>query len=425
MSSSTWDLPRPAAAGTLEETASALEHRLRGAVRGQLEDANVTGVLYTGGTASSVLLTTVPQGSSAPGASRRMTTVTVALEQELSELARAHAAGAALCHTPEIEVATPDMSVLATRLASRFDEPIADPSAVAQYATCVAARLHVDSALTAHGAAALWAGYARHRVERVESALRGWLAAPFASVGARVGRSLQDSIKGARALSHLGLRPADACAVKHSYGFWDEEHRRQLYTRGFAWEVRDANPFARHLELYAARDGADALDRALYVDIRTFLPDSRLAVAERSALAAGVRLRFPFLDRDFVEFAATIPSAHKQQGATGMLALRELLSRRLPPALMPHAHRRGAHHPWLPGALAAMVPSVLLAPRFDGRGIVSRPALKLLWEEHRTGRRDHAHRLWSLLMLEFWFREFIDGDAAEEPAEYAVLMRAA
>jgi hypothetical protein len=29
------------------------------------------------------------------------------------------------------------------------------------------------------------------------------------------------------------------------------------------------------------------------------------------------------------------------------------------------------------------------------------------------------------LMLEFWFREFIDGDAAEEPLEYAVLMRAA
>jgi asparagine synthase (glutamine-hydrolysing) len=72
-----------------------------------------------------------------------------------------------------------------------------------------------------------------------------------------------------------------------------------------------------------------------------------------------------------------------------------------------------------------MVPAVLLRPRFDGRGIVSRPALTQLWEEHCTGRRDHSHRLWSLLMLEFWFREFIDGDAAEEPLEYAVLTRAA
>jgi asparagine synthase (glutamine-hydrolysing) len=309
----------------------------------------------------------------------------VGLEQESVELTRSHAAAAAAGHAPQIEIATPDMSFLASELASRFDEPIADPSAIAQYAMCVAASLHVNCALAAHGATAVWAGYARHRVER----------------------------------------PAAACAVRHSYGFCDEDNRRQLYTRDFAWEVRDANPFARHLELYVARDGADALDRALYVDVRTFLPDSVLAVAERSALSAGLRLRFPFLDREFVEFAAAVPSAHKQQGSTGMLALHELLARRLPPALMPPAQRRPAHHAWLPGALATMVPPVLLAPRFDSRGIVSRPALKQLWEEHGTGRRDHARRLWSLLMLEFWFREFIDGDAAEEPGGYAVLVRAA
>jgi asparagine synthase (glutamine-hydrolysing) len=416
-----WDLPTAERAGTLDETASALEQRLRSAMRGQLKDDHVNGVLYSGGTASTTLLTTVPQRVSGS----KLTTVMVALEQENSELARSHAAGAALGHTPEIEVATPDVAILAGQLAARFDEPIADPSAIAHYATCVAARVHVDCAVTAHGAAALWAGYARHRVERVEGTLRTWLGAPLASVGAHVARALHDSIKGARALSRLGMEPADACAVKHSYGLWDEEHRRQLYTRGFAWEVRDANPFMRHLELYAARDGSDALERALYVDVRTFLPDSLLAVAERSALAAGLRLRFPMLDREFVEFAAAIPSAHKQHGATAMLALHELLARRLTPALIPPAQRRPAQHPWLPAALAAMVPGVLLTPRFDGRGIVSRPALKQLWEEHRAGHRDHSHRLWSLLMLEFWFREFIDGDAAEEPMEYAVLMRAA
>jgi hypothetical protein len=67
------------------------------------------------------------------------------------------------------------------------------------------------------------------------------------------------------------------------------------------------------------------------------------------------------------------------------------------------------------------VPNVLFAERFDGRGIVSRPGLRQFWEEHRAGTRDHAHRLWSLIMLEFWFRECIDGDAAAEPLEYAVL----
>ena len=72
-----------------------------------------------------------------------------------------------------------------------------------------------------------------------------------------------------------------------------------------------------------------------------------------------------------------------------------------------------------------LVPKMLFGPRFDGRGIVSRPALRRLWDEHLTSRADHSRRLWALLMLEFWFRDFIDGDAAAEPLEYAVLVKAA
>jgi asparagine synthase (glutamine-hydrolysing) len=411
-----WDLPPVDENMPLEDAVTAIEQRLRSAVRAQTCDHRVNGALYSGGIASSALLTAIPD--------RLGPTVTAALEQDAAELSRSYSAGSQLGHEPVIEEATPDVAILARELAATFDEPIADPSAIAQYSTCAAARSHTNSVLTGHGAAALWAGYARHRVERVENAVRQWLAGPLASVGAHVARSLRDSVKGARAISHLALPPADACAVKHSYGFWDDEYRRALYTRGFAWEVRETNPFARHLELYASREGADAVTRALYVDVRTFVPDNVIAIAQRTAMAAGLELRFPFLDHDFVEFSATVPSLFKQHGSTGMIALRKVLSQRLPRALMPPGHPARTHHPWLAGAVAAMVPRVLLSPRFDVRGIVSRPALAGLWEEHRTGKRDHSHRLWSLLMLEFWFREFIDGDAAEQPAEYAVLKAA-
>jgi hypothetical protein len=104
-----------------------------------------------------------------------------------------------------------------------------------------------------------------------------------------------------------------------------------------------------------------------------------------------------------------------------MYALRTLLARELPAGLMPPARRLPARHTWLGPALAALVPAVLLGPRFDGRGIVSRPALRQMWTDHQGGRRDHAHRLWSLLMLEFWFRDAIDGNAADMPTEYAVV----
>jgi asparagine synthase (glutamine-hydrolysing) len=345
--------------------------------------------------------------------------VTVALDQNASDLARSYAAVVHLNGAPQIEVAIPDVPVVAAVLAAGFDEPIGDPSAVAQYAICMAARLHTDDALAGHGAAALWAGYTRHRVERLEAMVRAWLGPPLANLGG-LARSVQERVKGARSLSHLALPPGAAYAVKHAYGLWDDEHRHAIYTRGFAWEVRDINPFARHLDLYASRDSDDPLDRALYVDARTSLPDNTLAIADAAAVAAGIRLRYPYLDRQLMAFASTVPSWAKQSAGAGMLPVRRLIARRLPPALMPRAYRRPSRHAWLHDALAALVPPVLLGERFDGRGIISRPALRQLWEEHRTNRRDHAHRLWSLLMLEFWFREFIDGDAAQHPAEYVL-----
>jgi asparagine synthase (glutamine-hydrolysing) len=410
-----WDLPLPDATGDEHAIAATFQEHLRSAIRAELKDARINGTLYSGGLASAALLASLP--------TKDGTVVSVAVDDDTAEVARGHAAAQHLGFEPHVEIAVPDVAVVAPQLAAHFDEPLADPAAISQYATVVAARLHTDGALTGHGASALWAGYARHRVERVEAAVRSWLGGPLATMSS-LARSLQDSIKGARSLSHLAASPAEACAVKHAYGLWDDDYRRSIYTRGFAWQVREADPFARHVELYAARSTDDALDRALYVDAHTFLPDNTLAIAERASIAAGIELRFPYLERELVEFAARVPSSIRQQGSTGMHPLRLMVSRRLPGALMPPGQRRPVPYPWLPAALNAMVPTVLLSQRFDGRGIVSRPALRQLWEEHTSGRRDHTHRLWSVLMLEFWFREFIDGDAADEPLEYAILRAA-
>jgi asparagine synthase (glutamine-hydrolysing) len=350
-----WDLPPARTSSSIDAELHEIEARLRMATRDQRLDP-ACAVLYSGGEASSTLLAALPHGI-AP-------VITVAIEQAAAELARAHAAGQHLGRIPEIEVSSVETPVLASQLAARFDEPIADPAAVSQYAICVAARQHSDVALAGHGAAALF-------------------------------------------------DPPRRCAV------WDEATRRGIYTRAFAWQVRDADPRARMRELSTARGAAGSIERSRYVEVRSVLPERTLAIAERAALAAGLTLQLPWLDRRVVEVAATVPALLTQD----VSLLRRLLARRLPASLMP-ANASGGPPDWLRSALPAMVPRVLLAPRFDGRGVVSRPALRQLWEEHQGGRHDHALRFWSLLMLEFWVREHLDGDAAEQPLEYAVLKAA-
>jgi len=415
-----WDLPIPAQGSVRGQDIQRvvafsrdISARLRTAVVDYTADGGANGMLYSGGTASTAMLAASP--------CTRAAIVTIETGEDPSELVRSRRAANILGRTQQLASLVPDVPFLARTLAAHGDEPVGDPSAIAQLSMCLAARAHADCALSAHGAAALWSGYARHRVERIENAIRTWLAAPVAALGADILRPLRASLKGARALSRLALPPAEGCAVKHAYGLWDDEYRRTLYTRDFAWNVRDSNPYARHLELYGSRDTADPLDRALYVDAHTFLADSVLPVAELAARAAGMGLRMPMVDRELVEYAAAVPTTMKQRGGVGMYALRAVLAHELPVGLMPPARRLPARHAWLRPALDSLVPAVLLGPRFDGRGIVSRPALRQLWSEHQTGRGNHTHRLWSLLMLELWFRDVIDGNPTEMPAEYAVL----
>src|SRR5258708_17786053 len=98
--------------------------------------------------------------------------------------------------------------------------------------------------------------------------------------------------------------------------------------------------------------------------------------------------------------------------------LRRLLERQLPPSIV-NRPKQGFAAPvgeWLRGPLSRMAGDVLQDGRLSDRGIFEPSAVRRLWVEHRTRQRDHSHRLWSLLMLELWFREFVDGASRPQRA---------
>jgi asparagine synthetase B (glutamine-hydrolysing) len=337
------DFPAAAQHRSLDaHVVDAVDHGLRRAVRRTLTPGDTSTLLYSGGLASSALLTAWPRDGRAP--------LTVAIDQDPTELTRSEAAAAHLGRARDLEAFNAPIPVTAAALAAAFDEPIADPGAVTQFAICTAVRRHAERAVTGHGAAALWldAGHQRPAV-------------------------------------------------------WDGFARRDVYTRSFAWQVRDSDPRA---------------------DARAFLADSTLTAVHRATAAAGVELCFPFLEHDLVQLAFAAAAAPRHWGRRRDLVLQHLLQRQLPRPLLPSPTHE-VPQPWLAAALGSMVPAILMTPRFDGRGIMSRPALAELWNDHRAGRRDHAHRLWAIVMLECWFREHIDGEAANEPLEYAALVRVA
>jgi asparagine synthase (glutamine-hydrolysing) len=389
-----------------QEYLDRLEARVDEAVRLRMVADVPLGAFLSGGIDSSLVVSSMVKA--APG---RVLTTSVGFEDKgYDELAYARTVAKHLGTESYERVVNPDVADLLPKLAWHLDEPFADSSAVPTYYVSQAAREHVTVALSGDGGDELWAGYARHRVERAEQRARRLLGPRMSRLASWCATRMPPGIKGARSLGHLGLPPADACAHKHAYGLFEGSGRHALYSADFAAEVREADPFQGFRIAYASCGSPDPVDRALYVDVKTYLVDDILMKVDKMSMAVSLEARDPLLDHPLLEFAASVPSSLKLAQGRSKYLLRRLLAKRIPQSIVDRP-KQGFEAPigrWLRGPLAPMVDDLLLDGRLDDRGVFDGREVQRLWREHKSGARDHRHRLWSLVMLELWFRQFMD-----------------
>ena len=393
-----------------EEYLDELDALLTESVRMRLVSDVPLGAFLSGGIDSSAVVAAMVATSSG-----RVVTTSVGFDEHaFNELEYARTVARHLRTEQHETIIKPDIVDLLPKLARHLDEPFADSSSVPTYYVSKAAREHVTVALSGDGGDELWAGYARHRVEQSEAAARQWLGPRAARLVGRVAHRIPLAVKGARSLRHLALPAAEACARKHAYSFFESDAREALYSRDFAGLVRDADPFVSFRVAYQACPSADPLDRALYVDVKTYLVDDIMTKVDKMSMAVSLESREPLLDHKLLEFAASVPSALKLKNGRSKYLLRRLLERRIPKSIVDRP-KHGFEAPtaeWLRGPLAPMVDDLLLDGRLRSRGVFEPREVTRIWTEHRSGARDHRHRLWSLVMLELWFREFVDNTAA-------------
>ena len=383
-----------------------LDELLHEAVKLRLISDVPLGAFLSGGIDSSAVVSTMTRTSAG-----RVETMSVGFDaKEFDELDHARAVADHLGVESHTRIVQPDVEALLPRLAWHLDEPFADSSAVPTYYVSRAARERVTVALSGDGGDELWAGYGRHRVEHAEAQARRWLG-PMAASAGRFGRVLPGGLKGTRSLGHLQFEPSTAYALKHAYDYFGDAARGQIYTGDFSSSVRGADPYAKHRQLYERCASPDPLDRAMYVDAKTYMVDDVLTKVDKMSMAVSLETREPLLDHKLLEYVATIPSSLKLHNGQTKYLLRRLLQRRLPQSILERP-KQGFAAPvgkWLAGPLRSLGHELLFDGRLAGRGIFQDAAVRTVWNAHGTGRADHSQRLWSLLMLELWFREYVDG----------------
>ena len=132
-------------------------------------------------------------------------------------------------------------------------------------------------------------------------------------------------------------------------------------------------------------------------------------------MLASLECRAPLLDQEVAAFAATIPPRLRINNGTTKYLLKKLGEKYLPAELL-HRPKMGFAIPinhWINSEWKDLSYDLVLSPRARQRGNFQPTFLERLIDEHRRGRRDHSAFIWALMVLEMWYRKFMDGDTIE------------
>ena len=397
--------------GTETEAVEQLDRLLREVVRLQMVADVPLGAFLSGGIDSSTVVALMQAQSRRP-----VKTFTIGFgEAEYNEAnhSRAVAKHLGTDHT-ELQVTPADALNVIPKLPFIFDEPFADSSQIPTYLVSQLAARSVTVSLSGDGGDELFGGYSWYfqsrdmwnKLRHLPKPLRRLTSAALRTVSAQnwnrilpvlrpllSGRVTGDRIHKFAALLRESNRP--------------ESVYRSLMTRwnGASPIVRGATePLTVLTDEAAWPKFGGLIDRAMYVDAMTYLPDNNLAKVDRASMAVGLESRAPLLDHRVMEFAWRLPSSMKVRGKQGKWVLRQVLHKYVPPALIERP-KMGFCVPidsWLRGPLIDWAQGLLDEKRLREEGIFDPAPIRQKWREHQTGVRNWQHHLWCVLMFQAW-----------------------
>lgn len=157
----------------------------------------------------------------------------------------------------------------------------------------------------------------------------------------------------------------------------------------------------------------NSLNKLLYMEMKGFLPDHNLNYTDKMSMAAGVEARVPYLDVDLVNFSTTIPPELKMKGTTTKYLLKKVAEKFLPKEII-YRSKAGFGAPvrkWIVSDMDEMIHERLSPARLNNRGIFNSSAVQQLIKDNKSGKVDGSYTVWSLLAIESWMEQFVDGKA--------------
>ena len=293
------------------------------------------------------------------------------------------------------------------------DEPLGFVASVPLYFVSKLAQQHVKVVLTGEGSDEILAGYGRYRTA-INLLRYGNLYERIIprNVRSLVKRAVRRAPMQAKLSRTFLSRDSNLESLYfNNFSIFNSDLQTRLFSDETKSRIAETNPYAILRRIVRQSDATNVLDQILYADSKTYLHEL-LMKQDQMSMAASIESRVPFLDHKLVEFTARMPVNMKLRGKTTKFLLRKAMQGILPAEILSRP-KMGFPVPvgtWFRTSHKHLIQEYLLSERAAARGIFAPDAIRELVAKHMAGANCDL-QLYSLLNLEIWNRQFIDGES--------------
>ncbi len=395
---------------SLESSAEELRELLADAVRMRLVADVPLGILLSGGVDSSTVAAFATQFSS-----EKVKTFSIGFEEDSfdeSKFARQVATHLQTEHYEE-KLSVEKAADLISEIGTWLDEPMSDGSLIPTFLLSKFVRKHVTVALGGDGGDEIFAGYPMyfaHKVAnfygKVPQFLRNGLIEPIVNNLPVSNKNLSFDYKAKR---FVAASKYDLVTRHHSwFGSFSIDEQQKLLTKDVLSQTSN-DIYKGAKDLLEICDAENDIEKMQFLDLNFYMAEDILTKVDRASMAVSLEVRAPFLDPRVAQFAASIPLEYKLKGNKGKYILKKAVEPLLPKNIL-HRPKKGFGIPiaeWLKGRLNPLMHELLDAKRLKNQGLFNEKFVQKLIKEHETNAASHHKQLWTLLVFQLWYDNFL------------------
>lgn len=348
-------------------------------------------------------------------------------EKEFNELPYARMVSEKYGMEAHEKVIEPDLIHTIPSMIYHMDEP-ADPFGFGVYLVSEMASKHIKVVLTGDGGDENFGGYDRYLGQRLVDYycyLPKWFRQGIVKkISDRIPESFgyKSMAQKAAWVNEMSLfSGGDRYAQSMGVLRFTHETKSKLFSQSAIQGLGDPSSSEKILQFFNADNADDVVDKMLYTDLMTRIPDHLLTIGDRMTMAHSLESRAPLIDYKVVEFAASLPTNMKLKGNNLKYLLRQVSARYLPEQIT-KLKKQGFRFPlgiWFRTELKQFLLNLFDQSRFVELGIFEKSYIDQLLSEHMSGKVDHNYRIWVLLNLEYWYRMYFEGESVDSMKEFS------